>query len=198
MSVSGRELRESLNGGAKAESDNLVMYGAIAGIILLAAIGFVIVGLMTTPDKPQYSEVNSNSLPQVEMNSANFSDDLAQSTDVKKAYQTTLMKIQMCSYGKNRKKFKEIKAAYEKRNAAALASWEPRRSKMYNKMMSGEASDVDMMLYATTGGMQKDVMTDLTQSMAMLDVQYEQMSEPQCQKFSGDVRMKKFDIEPRQ
>ena len=69
---------------------------------------------------------------------------------------------------------------------------------MYDKMMSGDVNSVGILLYATTGGMQKDVMTDLTQTMAMFDVSYEQMSEPQCMTFSGDVRMNKYDIEPRQ
>ncbi len=202
MSVSGRELRESLNnGGASSDSNNLIMYGAIAGLILIAAIVFVVVGLMNTPEQPRFAEIENEQLAQFdvqsEMNTASFPEDLAKSTEVQKAYRSTLAKISMCGYGKHRKKFDEIRKAYEKRNAAALASWEPRRSKMYDKMMSGEASDVDVMLYATTGGMQKDVMTDIAQSMAVMDVQYERMSEPQCQKFSGDVRMKKFDIEPR-
>ena len=197
MSVSGRELRESLNGGSKSESENLILYGAIAGVILIAAIIFVVVGLMNTPEEPQFAETETNAFAEVEMRSASYSDDLAKSTEVLKEYQSALAKISMCSYGKHRKKFTEIKAAYVKRNAAAVASWEPSRSKMYEKMVSGEANDVEMMLYATTGGMQKDVMADLTQTMAILDVQYEQMSEPQCQKFSGDVRMKKYDIEAR-
>ena len=197
MSVSGRELRESLNGAPNKEADNLILYGAIAGVILIAAIVFVTVGLMNSPAEPRFADSEPETSLMTGMNTATLPVDLEKSTEVTKAYHSTLAKIRTCGHGKNRKKFEQIRVAYEKRNAAALASWEPRRSKMYDKMMSGDASDVEIMLYAGTGSMQKEVMTDIAQSMAMMDVQYERMTEPQCMKFSGDVRMKKFDIEAR-
>lgn len=197
MSVSGRDLRESLNGGSKSESENLIVYGAIAGVVLLAAIIFVVVGLMSTHSEPKIAEIKPERLIETQLPTASYAEDLAQAADVKREYNQTLAKISMCGHGKDRKKFEEIRSAYEKRNAAAIASWEPRRSKVYDKMMSGNASDIDIMLHASTGGMQKDVMADLTQTMALLDVDYERMTPAQCMKFSGDVRMKKFDIEPR-
>ena len=204
MGASGRELRETLNGGSKSESENLVLYGAIAGVIMLAAIIFVVAGLMTQDKTVAYADADSSVEREAadfsidKMNTAEFSQSLKDASSVMAEYNSTLAKLRMCSRGKDHKKFKSIIAAYEKRNAAAVASWQPKRSKMYDKMLSGKASDLDMVLYARGGGLQKDVLAEIAMTDAVLSTNFERMDAPKCMKFSGDVRMKKFDIEPRQ
>ena len=200
MSVTGRELRESLNGGSKSESsENLVLYGAIAGVILIAAIVFVTIGLMSTPAETLIADEDS-AFEQVDtgsMNTASFAQNLSDSAEVLKDYNETLAKLRMCSYGKDRKKFESIITAYEKRNAAAVASWKPQKSKMYQKLEAGEAGDIEMMLYARGGGLQRDVMAELAMTDVALGTRVERQTPAQCMKLSGDVRMKKFDIEAR-
>ena len=103
----------------------------------------------------------------------------------------------MCARGDDQKKFEGIISAFEKRNAEAVASWKPKKSKMHNKMISGEVSDTDMLLYSAGGGLQRDMMAELAMTEVYTGTRYEKLSDPQCMKLSGDVRMNKFDIETR-
>lgn len=195
MSMSGRDLRESLNGGSSNESENLVLYGTIAGVILLAAIVFVVVGLMSGSGSSTAAPVDTDAHIQSAQASIEDYDDTR--IEEMSKYNQTINNIKSCMRSKNeRKKFKEIEAGYERRNAQAVASWKRSRSKMLEKVENGTATDIDLTLWAASGAAQRDVMSELSDQLAMTG-SFEMLSSDECLKFGSDVRMKKYDIKAR-
>ena len=196
MSVTGRELRESLNGGSKTESsENLVLYGAIAGVILIGAIVFVTIGLMSGPGSSAAVVAESDIQSAVEDTPTVDISEMRREEMSK--YNQTKNNIQSCMRSRDaRKKFKEIEAGYERRNAKAVASWDKQRSQMLQKIENGTASSAEIALWQMNGGAQKDIMNELSEQLSMTG-SFEMLTSDECLKFGSDVRMKKYDIKAR-
>lgn len=200
---SGNDLRAALNGTTTAgdENNNLVFYGILAGIILLAVVAFVVIGLSKDQTKTDFAEtpvdVRQPAPIEARMNAASLSDYDRQRIEQMKIYNQTLADIQMCKRLRGeRKKFEEIKAGYEKRNAEAVASWKRPSSKILQKLENGDANSMDIAMWQASGAAQRDIMNELSDTIAMTS-SFERLDEAQCMKLSGDVRMRKFDIEAR-
>lgn len=223
MSATGRDLRETLNGTQSSGSgNNAIFYGVLVGIAMLAIIAVLAMTMLkpsspmdfvdaegsaqTFAGKPAPIDQNGNYDSTIATVNAFSKDDLmGMRVQQIKLFNSTTSELQTCgrSLGEETK-FKMIRKSYEKRNADKVDHWRNgfTESGMLRRAASGEASDIEIGLYAMSGGMQQDALN----RMAMFEAEIggmsggfggiEDVDRNECRKLAVDVQTKKLEVKP--
>jgi len=221
MSISGRELRETLNANAGSESNNLMFYSVLAGIFFIAIVAYVIIGLTgqekdvrLAENAPQMhaAEIDRSSplSPEEQMEAAiknspqgqivmAHTKRLAESPRIQnvQVYHATMGKLRSCIHvSNNDARMRRALSSYEKRNKEAAESWSSRDKQMLDRMQKTGKADLETTLWAMNGGMANAALDNMAQFNAF-GFDDDGMTYTDCNKIVAQANRKELDIDPR-